>query len=125
MCIIFAVFLTGMGFCTSWGYMNGNPHKLVAPIDGDGNICGVTPGFEDYHYLFIGDIHTVVHTPSTVSLFHYGVCSKTCPETREESMTNFDCKTTTRVTSCDQDDQSAYAGYDIMGYCVPEFESLS
>ena len=59
-CIIFMVFLTGMGFCTSYGYAEGNPLKLVAPIDGDENICGVTPGYEDYQYLFIGDLHHAV-----------------------------------------------------------------
>jgi hypothetical protein len=125
MCIIFAVFLTGMGFCTSWGYLNGNPNKLVAPIDGDGNICGVTPGYEDYGHLFIGDILTVSSTPATVSIFHYGVCAKKCPETREETMSGYECKTTTRVRSCDQDDDSAYAAYDIMGYCVPEYDTMS
>ena len=125
MCIIFAVFIGGMGFCTSWGYANGNPNKLIAPIDGDGNICGVTPGYEEYEYLFIGDIHAVVESPATVHTFHYGMCVKSCPDTREESMNNFECKPTTRVRTCNQDDENAYASYSILGYCIPEYDTLS
>ena len=61
-CLLFLVFLGGMGFCTYWGYANGNPGKLIAPIDGDEHICGVSPGYEDYQYLYIGDLHTILET---------------------------------------------------------------
>ena len=44
-CLIFTLFLAGMGFCSGYGYMNGHPDKLLSPIGGDGNICGVSPGF--------------------------------------------------------------------------------
>ena len=47
-CLIFLAFVVGMGFETVYGYVNGNPDKLVAPIDGNGNICGYTEGYEDY-----------------------------------------------------------------------------
>ena len=55
-CTIFTLFLLGMAFLTGYGYVNGDPNKLISPIDGDGNICGVTAGYEDYQYLFIADI---------------------------------------------------------------------
>ena len=44
-CFIFLAFLGGMGAATIYGYINGNPSKLVAPIDGAGDICGYSPGF--------------------------------------------------------------------------------
>ena len=49
-----------MGVCTVFGYTHGDPNKLVSPIDGDGKICGVTDGYQDYPYLFIGDISGAV-----------------------------------------------------------------
>ena len=47
-CIIFSAVVVAMFICTFYGYMNGEPWKLIAPIDGDGNICGWTAGYEDY-----------------------------------------------------------------------------
>ena len=45
-----------MAACTTHGYLYGEPANLIAPIDGDGNICGMSTGYEDYGHLFIGDI---------------------------------------------------------------------
>ena len=44
-CLFFTAFIVGMAVATGYGFMNGNPSKLVAPIGGDGNICGVTEGY--------------------------------------------------------------------------------
>ena len=54
--MIFTLFLGGMAAATVYGYKNGEPLNLIAPIDGDKNICGMTAGYEDYKHLFIGDI---------------------------------------------------------------------
>jgi hypothetical protein len=39
--IVFAAFLFSMGFCTFYGYKNGNVNTLIAPLDGDKNFCGI------------------------------------------------------------------------------------
>ena len=122
-CIIFLAFLTGMGFCTSYGYAAGNPNKLIAPIDGDRFICGVSPGYEDYPYLFIGDIHSAVENPT--NMFEFGICVDECPETREETMAGLNCKTTNEVRSCTMSDTNAYGTYAIFGYCKPEYDTMS
>ena len=55
-CIIFTVVFVGMFVASIFGYIAGQPWKLVAPIDGDNNICGWTEGYEEYSHLMIGDI---------------------------------------------------------------------
>ena len=78
-----------MGVCTVFGYKNGHPDKLISPIGGDGNICGVTEGYEDYPYLFIADLSTAACNEA--SIFEYGICVKTCPESNTDTL---DCKPT-------------------------------
>jgi len=34
-----------------YGFKHGDPKTLFAPLDGDGNFCGVTTGYEDYKLL--------------------------------------------------------------------------
>jgi choline transporter-like protein 2/4/5 len=80
-CLFFTLFVVGMAILTGYGYANGDPDKLISPIDGDGKICGVTPGYEDYQYLFIADIAQAAN-PAT-SIFDYGVCVKECPKTAD------------------------------------------
>lgn len=63
-CLIFLAFLVGMFWASIYGYVNGNPGKLIAPIDGDKNICGFDPGFEDYPKLYIDDISTAAANPT-------------------------------------------------------------
>ena len=52
-CILFLAFVGGMFAATINGYVQGNPGKLFAPIDGDNKICGYTDGYEDYQKLKI------------------------------------------------------------------------
>jgi hypothetical protein len=33
-------------------FRQGNPKLLAAPIDPDGKICGYSPGYEHYPYIF-------------------------------------------------------------------------
>ena len=101
-CILFTVFLGGMGFCTLYGFSNGNPGMLIAPIDGDKRVCGysedittATGGaydFTDYPYLFIGNIHDAMENMDDT--FLYGVCVKECPVNRDDTI---ECMTTTRI----------------------------
>jgi len=47
-----------IGFCITvgvsaiYGYSKGQPKKLLAPMDGAGNFCGVDTGFEDYPFIY-------------------------------------------------------------------------
>ena len=122
-CIFFLAFLTGMGFCTVFGYSNGKPGKLIAPIDGDKNICGVDAGYEDLPNLFIGDIHSAVENPTDI--FEFGVCVEKCPDTAEVSKTSLNCKPTNEVRSCAMTAVNAYATRSLFGYCIPEYDTLS
>ena len=119
-CLIFVVFLGGMGALTYYGYAHGDPNKLVSPIDGDGKICGWSEGYEDYPYLFIADI-TEAAGPTT-NIFEYGVCVKECPKTRDDPV---ECKPTKEVKSCSLDDDDRYGATYALEYCVPIYDTMS
>ena len=55
--LFFAIFLGGMGFMTIYGYVKGNPYKLLAPVDANDNLCGYSAGAEDYPNLYIYNIN--------------------------------------------------------------------
>ena len=96
-CLLFVVALGGMVTCAYYGIANGKPRNLIAPIDGDRNICGVTPGYEDYKYLFIGDISQ--GEKNLDNIFDYGICVQACPKSAEEAKA-LKCKVTEKVPSC-------------------------
>ena len=121
-CLIFTLFIVGMGVCTIFGYAHGDPNKLVSPIDGDGNICGVTDGYQDYPYLFIADISGVV--ASDENIFINGVCVKKCPEDAEQAAT-LDCKTTNEITSCSNSELNSYGTKTVFDYCMPIYDTLN
>jgi len=75
-----------------YGYVVGEPWKLVAPIDGDKNICGWTPGYEDYTHLLIGNIDAAAQPSNVQNVFDFGICVKECPTTTTDTI---ECKTTT------------------------------
>jgi len=83
--------------CSFIGYLNGDPWKLIAPIDGNNKICGFSEGYEDYDHLYIDDITTALDPANVWNVFSYGVCVKACPK---EKTDNIECKPTTSVTNC-------------------------
>ena len=119
-CLFFTAFVIGMGVATGYGYVNGHPSKLVAPIGGDGNICGVTEGYEDYPYLMIADISNVVEDAD--SIFEYGFCVKKCPESADDTI---ECKTTAKVPSCDLPAEDRYGATYLFDYCLPVYDTLA
>jgi len=118
-CIVFLAFLGGMGTATVYGYINGNPGKLIAPIDGNEMICGYSPGYEDYPKLYIDDITDAANNPTTV--FSYGVCVKSCPTSATDPI---ECKTTTTITDCTPPEGEEYTTTEILNYCIPDYDSL-
>ena len=118
-CIVFLAFLGGMGAATIYGYVNGNPGKLIAPIDGSSNICGYSTGFEDYPKLYIDNIVDAVNNPTQV--FSYGVCVKSCPTSKTDTI---DCVPTATVPICQPTTEYEYTTTEIFAYCVPSYDSL-
>ena len=93
-CIIFSVAVGAMFFFSILGYINGEPWKLVAPIDGNNNICGYSEGYEEYSHLYIDDITEAIAPSNIMGIFSYGVCVKECPKEKTDPI---ECKTTSTV----------------------------
>ncbi len=118
-CLVFVAFMVGMIWSTVYGYVNGNPGKLIAPIDGDKNICGYSAGVEDYPKLYIDDISTAASDPTNV--FSYSVCVKSCPKEKTDAI---DCQTTSVTKACTPEPGQEYTTTDFINYCIPVYDSL-
>ena len=120
--IAFAVSLAG----AIYGFVAGDPWKLIAPIDGDGRICGYSSvdgvDMSNYKYLFIGDINEALSPDKATqrNLFDYGVCVKECPTEKNPSI---ECIGTEKVPNCANASYS-YFTYSLLSYCIPVEESL-
>ena len=91
--VVFLAFVGSMGYITMLGFQEGDIAKLIAPLDGDNNFCGVSEGTEGYDNLYITDF-----TQSSVTaIFDSGVCVKECPKTAEDA---FECITTAGAPEC-------------------------
>merc|ERR1712178_200577 len=65
----------GMLGVASYGFTNGDPEKILTPLDADGNECG-TGDLTDYPYLLIVDIDASASTD--VVDMSTSVCVVTC-----------------------------------------------
>jgi len=77
--IIFAAFLVAMGYCTSYGFANGDLSRLTAPLDGNNNFCGEGK-MKNYKYLYITNLlagESGGNLP--VAIFGTGICVSECP----------------------------------------------
>ena len=77
-CIIFLAFLGGFGIVSFFGYQNGKPERLFAPLDADGRFCGLDDNMTDYKYLYLA--LDPLAAPSVSDLFQTAVCVKSCPQ---------------------------------------------
>lgn len=84
---LYIFFCVGMVGAAAYGYMNGDPYKLISPIDYNKNLCGLTTGFETYEYSFYPAPDP--NDPNTAR-YKYPVCVKSCPT--EATSTGADCK---------------------------------
>jgi len=114
MLIVFFAFLGAMGFCTVYGNKHGNVGKLLAPLDGDGNFCGYTAGFEDYPKLYITEFTAL----NPVDIFETAVCVKKCPMKGDKTI---DGKTSSYVKDLTDSDiiDEVYNTKEVMKYCFP------
>ena len=101
--------MVGLGI---YGYQNGDSHHLIAPVDADLNLCGITEGYEGYKKLYITDFSAL----SISGIFDSGVCVESCPT--EEPVT-LNCAKNTKVTSCEVSGESAYLTRSVLDFCVP------
>ena len=110
--MIFLAYLGCMGFLGWYGHANGDPNKLIAPVDGALNLCGFTPGFEDYKKLYITDFSSL----NINEIFSSAVCVKTCPQ---EYPFELDCAPNDNVASCEVEGDSQYLTKNVLNYCFP------
>jgi hypothetical protein len=59
-----------------WGYSSANPYRVNGPIDAGGKFCGISPGYEDYKYLYF----TAPLDKNITSKYLAAVCVKECPD---------------------------------------------
>jgi hypothetical protein len=50
--MIFLAFVAGMVGAAYYGYTNGDPYKLITPIDQDGRLCGINTDVLNFPYLY-------------------------------------------------------------------------
>jgi len=82
--IIFFAFLGSLGFLTYYGNANGNVAKLLAPINSDKVLCGLSSEFKDHKYLYLTkwDVETI----AKMKMFDYGVCVNKCPSASTDTL---------------------------------------
>lgn len=78
--IIYIAYVGAMIFITIYGFSNGDIKKLLAPIDGKGNFCGIGD-LKDYPNLYIGNLldATASAALDPGGAFGTAVCVKECP----------------------------------------------
>jgi hypothetical protein len=82
-----------MIFITIYGFAHGNITKLLAPIDGNNNFCGIDE-YKDYPVLYIGNLLKATvgaGTGQLASVFDTSVCAKKCPESYDGKI-GLECK---------------------------------
>jgi hypothetical protein len=88
--VLFIAYVGAMGFLSVYGFIHGDLTKLLAPIDGKGNFCGIKNGADKdtdltgYPYLYFGDLSitsiTNVAEGNLLAIFERGVCVSSCPK---------------------------------------------
>jgi hypothetical protein len=76
--LVFLAFCVGFVAIIIYGMNNGDPKKLLAPLDADGKFCGVE-GLEGYNFVYFANITTANWLPSAV-------CVKSCPTATDEKV---------------------------------------
>jgi hypothetical protein len=108
-----------MGYLTGYGLNHGQMDKLMAPLDGDNKFCGIErrpnttqDGYEDYGHLYLTSLEGL----SASAIFDKGICVKKCPM---NDTTPIECKTTSKVSKCNDPSLQRYNTKQVIGYCFP------
>ena len=117
--LIFIAFVGCMGFLTSYGLKYGDMNKLMAPLDGDDNFCGVNNGngkgmnLTSKPYLYLPELSI----SSIKDIFADGVCVDECPKS-DSGKINFQPNSAVP----DNTTLSSFRRYNtkkVLGYCFP------
>jgi hypothetical protein len=98
--LVFSLFCAAMFGIAGYGFANGNPSKLLAPLDADGHFCGYDDGYEDFPLLYYWSLSSDWANSS--------VCVSVCPN----STSTISCHNTTHVPDCNADGTYHYNTYD-------------
>ena len=79
--------IVGFIAASAYGWMKGDPAKLLIGWDADQNGCGYTTGYEDYPHLYwpanpAGELFEAIESldvSKAIDLLKHGVCVKSCP----------------------------------------------
>lgn len=106
-----------MGVVSYFGFQNGKPERLLAPLDADGMFCGLDKGYEQHHYLYFLDVS------SGVDIMSSAVCVSSCPL---NDTVPIDCVPTKAYPDCNKFKYPQR--YDTMllfqKACLPNLEKL-
>lgn len=119
--IFFSLFLGLIGYMIGFGYVNGAPAELLAPIAPGNVICGynytnqdgITIDATSYPYLYIFNTQAAFFNPS--NLFEYTTCAQSCPNATGVPV---NCLT---AGVCEP--TSTYGSYALINYCVPNADT--
>ena len=79
-----------------YGYTNGDPYKLISPIDYNKNLCGLTVGFEQHPFLF----YPAPNPLNAKQTYSNPVCVTACPI--DVALNTF-CKIDPKCLACSGD----------------------
>ena len=120
--LIFLAFIGSIGYLTWYANANGDPLKLIAPIDGDNRLCGWSVDGktrdEDatLNKLFISDLNPTGGL-TLKTIFKTAVCVDKCPKATGLGRGLFKCRPTAAVPDCNA--ITSYATTEVVTYCFP------
>jgi hypothetical protein len=116
--IIWFAFLGFMGYLTYYGFHNGNINKLLAPINGDGVLCGEASQFKQFKYLYLTDFRV----ENIDQIFKTGICVNECPSSTKDKLL---CEDTKDVVDCDDPKKvHVYDSFQLLNFCIPNVSTL-
>ena len=95
-----------------YGYFHGDLDRLIAPVDGALNLCGIAEGFRDYEKLYITDFSS----QNINKIYQSAICVKECPD---EVPFKLECMTHDKVPSCTIPDDEQYKTKPVLDICFP------
>ena len=102
-----------MGYCTFYGNKYGDVERIYSPVGKNGNLCGVSKGFEDTKKLYITDFSFT----SINKIFESGICVKKCPMKADSKL---ECAKESDSPLCKENkDGKIYNTRGVLNYCFP------
>ena len=120
-CVIFLAFLFACVFVGLYSYDKGDPNIILYPYDDDGRQCG-REDYKDYKYIYFYEAKENVKSIKLGGVLN-AFCVKECIKTKipeGQTYMTFDCKTTSKKTDCNVDEDNYYTSRNFIGrFCIP------